>query len=271
MLVGGLFLAALVIALAALAIVRPWHEKASLELDVLDGSKALPESLAKHPVDTVFSLLKTDMEPLWQKPVFGAGELAPWAPPQRLDLVSVDPDAPTLRLLGNAHRRHFDFAIDVDALVHRPDTKVKCIGGVIFGWQRPHRATDGPRKCFAIHVDNRPSIGAPHGAAVIGVFDVTPASEGRKGSIRPFVPLPEAKARIPFAQPAPAWRSLKVQVRDQAVRIETEGNSQEFELPWLRQAERFLAENLAPHGGVGIWAQDGNVTFRNASITIRNP
>ena len=100
-------------------------------------------------------------------------------------------------------------------------------------------------------------------------FSVLPKGEARGANIRRFKSLPIQKETVNFREPPDKWRLIRVKIRDQKVSIDTDGGSTHFTIPSLVENNPFVAENLSPQGGVGIWAQQGKIGFRNAKITPR--
>lgn len=263
----GVAVLGVVLIAAALLVVRPWQEKAGANIGPLDGASAEPPSLRTAPADTAMALLRGDLEPLWYRKI-GPGNYNPWSLPGKLDVVSFAESTPTFLLLGNPDRRDFEYAVALDVTVTRPPSPVKNYGGLVFGWQHPEHAADGPRVCFAIQIDNTPSALEPNGRAIIGYFSVVPPTADRGGSTSQLVVLPAGKAVIPFLHPPPKWRHVKVKVRDQEVLVDVDGAQGEFTMSWLREQLPFLPDNLGPQGGVGVWAQLGSVGVKDATIKI---
>jgi serine/threonine protein kinase len=212
-------------------------------------------------------LLRNDFLPTWHRRLMGKGTYST-APGQGLVLNSVrsqeiDEQITLLALDDDPLRRWFEFTVEMQK--GTGDNNL----GAFFGWRPQSADPDTPSFYFRVSLDDKPREPGAGGVCHVYVERIWRGKAGRGGGWD-YGELPWDRGRIELPALG-GWHSLLIRARDNGVTIAMDGIETFFDSAFLHRdvAPMFpdARGDFDPRGALGVWIENGQGYFRNATIT----
>ncbi len=218
----------------------------------------------ERPWGQVIPLLKPNMDPYWHSRLLGEGRFYPISESR-----SVMPDGQVLVRRGHLilktdpGKERTLIALDDDPLrrdcLFRIDVQkhrgfVRHEAGIFFGW---NQTADGKTQYYWIKIEDPPAGQEGQSQIVIGSYFSMKGDGARGGTYEPERHIRTMTVPVPPKH----WHELLVRISKGKVIVTAPDG--------LRSVE--FEPTFDPHGPLGIWANQGMASYRNATVTALEP
>jgi serine/threonine protein kinase len=225
----------------------------------------LPAPLRERMVQVRQPLLRNDFEPIWSHRLHGEGHYHRMV--NGLVVNSLPVQGWTLLALDNdPQQRWFEFAIEMAQV--REEGRNTREGGLFFGWRRNPEDPEKRYRFFVLRLQEPPKDVVGSGKLLLGSAYIDEERGARQELIEPFRPLPPEQREMTLPPVKPdGWRRVQVRAVDHLVKVTVDNVTLEFDVRAVQPIGGQGPNTLDARGALGIWARNGQATFREVFVT----